>query len=829
MSITEKQERGPRMFVRQMRLALIISAGVVAAGHAAPERGPENLALNKPYTLSPAPNYRHCTDPGDKTQLTDGAYSQGYFWTQKETVGWNNAAPVLCTLDLGRMEPIRGLSWNTAAGVAGVQWPTGLYALASEDRKTWTFLGDLCELGTAEGAPPQGKYATFRFATDRMKGRGRYVCVVAAARPFCFVDEIEVWRGPDGWLEGEMPGRRTDDPRRFYAEACVRSGVSARLREDLRTVAAQAEALGGAEAAAAVRAKAAPLEGLIDAEAEKAGDAFRTILPYGDLHAAILALNAPTLRAAGVAVPLIWQNNRWDPLSLTALPPRDAGSDGLALDLMRGEVRGETFNVTNPRDGSLDLSLTLSGLPAGARAELREVLFTDTQSRTPVAAALRRLEPDARGAARLTVPAGCTRQVWVSCVRPRAGAGTYRGALRVAASDSGFAKELAVNVRIRDLDFPERPSLHVGGWDYVQGRADYYKAPGNLGANLALMREMYVDSPWATPAVFPKGARFDESGRLLNADGLDFAVWDEWVARWRGARNYCVFFAVGDSFNGEPMGSPRFNAMVGSWLAAWIRHMERQGLKAGQLVILLVDEPHERSQDAVIVAWAAAVRAAAPGVTLFVDPIYTDPEKGDPAMFAANDVLCPNTPMLVAQGGPFRDFYLRQKEAGKTLWLYSCSGPAKLLDPVTYHRAQAWLAFQLGAEGSFFWAFGCGGGIGDSWRAYAQAHSEYSPYFVGPESVLEGKHSEAVRESVQDYEYLVMLRGKAAEVRAAGGDAAWLERAEALLSAGVAEAVAAVSPSNMYWNAAKDRSAMDAARVRILDLLETAQQQQKAK
>jgi hypothetical protein len=312
-----------------MRLALIISAGVAAAGHAAPEKGPENLALNKPYTLSPAPNYRHCTDPGDKTQLTDGAYSQGYFWTQKETVGWNNAAPVLCTLDLGRMEPIRGLSWNTAAGVAGVQWPTGLYALASEDRKTWTFLGDLCELGTAEGAPPQGKYATFRFATDRMKGRGRYVCVVAAARPFCFVDEIEVWRGPEGWLEGEMPGKRTDDPRRFYAEACVRSGVSARLREDLRTVAAQAEALGGTEAA--VRAKASPLEGLIDAEAEKAGDAFQTILPYG-------------------------------------------------------EVRGETFNVTNPRDGSLDFSLTLSGLPAGARAELREVLFTDTQSRTPVAA-----------------------------------------------------------------------------------------------------------------------------------------------------------------------------------------------------------------------------------------------------------------------------------------------------------------------------------------------------------------------------------------------------------------------------------------------------------
>ena len=202
------------------------------------------------------------------------------------------------------------------------------------------------------------------------------------------------------------------------------------------------------------------------------------------------------------------------------------------------------------------------------------------------------------------------------------------------------------------------------------------------------------------------------------------------------------------------------------------------------------------------------------------DPTYTDPSKGNPEMFALCDVLCPHTPMMVSEGKPFRDFYLRQKEAGKTLWLYSCNGPARLLDPVIYHRAQAWLAFQIGAEGSFYWAFGCGGGIGDSWRAYAQAHREYSPYFVGPDSVMEGKHSEAVREGVQDYEYLRMLREKAGKVRASGGDAAWVKSAEGLLTDGVAEAVEAVTSSNMLWKVEKNRSAMDAVRVRVLDALE---------
>ena len=311
-------------------------------------------------------------------------------------------------------------------------------------------------------------------------------------------------------------------------------------------------------------------------------------------------------------------------------------------------------------------------------------------------------------------------------------------------------------------------------------------------------------------------------GKLLNETSLDYSAWDAWVARWSGARKYCVFFSIGESFNGEKMGTPRFNAMIGAWLGAWTRHLKTQGLSAGQLVILLVDEPHELKQDAVIVAWAAAVQAANLGVTLFEDPTYENPAKGDPAMFAASDVLCPNTPMMLAQGASFREFYRRQQAAGKTLWLYSCSGPAKLLDPVTYHRAQAWLAFQMGAEGSFYWAFGCGGGIGDSWHAYAQAYSEYSPYFVRPDGVMEGKHSEAVREGVQDYEYLRLLREAAGKVKASGGGAAWQARAEELLKDGVAEAVKSVVASNQTWLVEKDRSAMDTVRVRILDLLETA-------
>ena len=72
------------------------------AGLAGVSRGQEsttNLALAKTYRLEPAPNYSHCTDAGDRTQLTDGQYTQGYFWTQKGTVGWAGQSLIIITLD----------------------------------------------------------------------------------------------------------------------------------------------------------------------------------------------------------------------------------------------------------------------------------------------------------------------------------------------------------------------------------------------------------------------------------------------------------------------------------------------------------------------------------------------------------------------------------------------------------------------------------------------------------------------------------------------------------------------------------------------------------
>ena len=179
---------------------------------------------------------------------------------------------------------------------------------------------------------------------------------------------------------------------------------------------------------------------------------------------------------------------------------------------------------------------------------------------------------------------------------------------------------------------------------------------------------------------------------------INTSAFDNWVARWPDARQYCVFMNAGDSMLGTAMGTPRFNSMVKSWIDYWVKHAHNRGIKPDQLVLLLVDEPGENKQDEIILAWAKAVRAAQPAVVLFEDPVYEKPWEAMPEMMSSVDVLCPNRIQLLKGGKPFEDFYRRQKAAGRRL------GPLLMQRP----HAPARSLFLCSPPGLDFLGYGCG-------------------------------------------------------------------------------------------------------------------------
>jgi hypothetical protein len=795
-----------------------VLAAAAATTHAAPvtpiaPRG-ENLALGRTYSLAPRPDYPHCTDPDDDKQLTDGIYTTGYFWTQQSTVGWQGGKPAAITIDLGKAEPICGASFNTAAGVAGVTWPTAISVLVSDDGKTFHEAGDLTDLSAPHGLAPATGYAVHRFWTDALRTHGRQVMFVVAGGSYTFVDEIEVYRGDPALLNLPLAGEAVTDAAAFVRARQVGLSVARRLRTDAQAVRdLSTNATIPAEVRRQVTDKLARVEAGIPGLPSRYGESFRAVLPLNALHDQVFRAQATIWRATGAARLTAWQSGLWDMLSPIHAAPI-AGKPAVSMAMMQNEFRAGAFNLSNAGEADETLTLRITGLPGGSNPSwitVHEVQWTDTRSGVPVAAAL----PEATregGAFVIRAKSGLTRQVWLTFHPTRVRPGLHQG--RIVVSGHGPALEVPLSVRIFPLSFPDRPTVHLGGWDYTDTEGHFDITPENRPLVVAHLREHLVDSPWATAAVMPAG-RFDAQGRQTTAP--DTARFDEWLRRWPKAARYCVFMNVGGEWAGARMGTPQFDQRVGAWVRFWAEHAQRRGLKPEKLALLLVDEPTKPEQDAIILAWANAIHAAGTGVKVWEDPTHADPATANQEMLAACDVLCPNRPMFLADP-KVRAYYTQHRPAGAELAFYSCSGPMRLLDPYSYLRLQAWSCWQNGARSSYFWAFSDSGG-GSSWNEYAAKGAAYLPFFFDQTSVTAGKHMEAIRESAEDYEYLVMLRDRVAAAGKHGANDPALDRARKLLSEAAPRVCDAKGASALAWATDKDRTVADEVRLEILEVL----------
>ncbi|MCX7827474.1 MAG: hypothetical protein N2689_18240, partial [Verrucomicrobiae bacterium] len=221
--------------------ALVLLAASLAVTAAEFQPPGANIALGKPYTLDPRPNYALCADPGDRAQLTDGVYTKGYFWTQRSTVGWNNIGAATITVDLGSVLPIRGVSFNTAAGRADVTWPASIVILVSDDGKNYYPAGELINLSMKHGPAPSD-YAVHRYWTGELRTHGRFVSfMVTPGGPYTFVDEIEVYRGEPEWVNVPFTGEGVTDAKAYQLHAAFEQ----RVRKDLLAVRAAAASLKG--------------------------------------------------------------------------------------------------------------------------------------------------------------------------------------------------------------------------------------------------------------------------------------------------------------------------------------------------------------------------------------------------------------------------------------------------------------------------------------------------------------------------------------------------------------------------------------------------------
>jgi hypothetical protein len=183
-------------------------------------------------------------------------------------------------------------------------------------------------------------------------------------------------------------------------------------------------------------------------------------------------------------------------------------------------------------------------------------------------------------------------------------------------------------------------------------------------------------------------------------------------------------------------------------------------------------------------------------------------------------VLCPSRTSFLNGKPAARDYYVQAAERGAELAFYCCSGPVRSLDPYSYHRLQAWTCWQFHAKSSYFWAFGDGGG-GSSWNEYEAAGANYVPMFLDALSVIAGKHMEAIREGIEDFEYLLMLEQQLSALETSGVKRPALDHAKAILQDAPCRVCGAPGATQINWSNVKDRSLADRVRTEILQAMNT--------
>ena len=785
----------------------------------------ENLAAGKSYVFSVAPNYPLCTDDGDATDLTDGVYvktpSGSSLWGQKGCVGWQHTrGPVAITVDLGQVQSIGGVSLHAAANASGVSFPSSILLQVSEDGQHFFTVDDLIRLAEGTPPPPYNVYAECSFKTTQLATRGRYVRFnVVPSSIFFFVDEIEVYSADDSLQTQPMKLKPASDAEVIDPLRLTQLGVYQRIRTDLYRVKSIVEqSVSGPAREVLLNELAVLVKQLKTDVTPKALAGFRAILPVSQLHAKVLALHGRALAEAKFEPLTLWHTPPYQMLDLFQTP---AGPmPPLSVRMMLNEHRAEVFNLTNTSPEAKKVRVRFEGLPQDV-TRVYQVETVDTRELTPVASALVELHPS-DGVYETIVPAGMTRQVWMSFnPRTEAHAGMHAGRIIIVESDN-FKQTIDLKLSVAPISMPEQMSCSMGMWDYLTD-LNYDITPENVDSARADMQAHFARTVWCGPGSvpMPKPSDIDAQGNLKGT--IDYTHWDKFVKFWPGAKQYMAFAGINPRSNlaGLAQGTPAFDQLVRQWAADWARHnRETLGLAAGQVMILTMDEPGGPEDFLTTYHFAKPFREGTRDILLFVDPVGTGVHEVENAKKALElaDVISPTLGHYNSGSPELRVFYQQLRTEGRQLWFYMCSGPTRHFDP-GYYRLQPWHALAAGGNGSEFWAYGDAGGAG-GWNEYlAVGRQSFTPVYIAPDSITTSKHWEAAREGVQDFEYAVILKRKLDKLDPSSADNAAQLLSE-LSGDGFAKKVAEYDQTHpgVFNNAS---SIGNELRLRILDLLST--------
>ena len=474
----------------------------------------------------------------------------------------------------------------------------------------------------------------------------------------------------------------------------------------------------------------------------------------------------------------VWHKPRYAPFPAEADAASNRQLSAITVQAAVNEQISTAFLLTASAAGPLEVGVDVNDLDGPVRLAAERILirelrvfhdYTDRWLPDPM--------PEVRS---LSIPAGETRQVWLTINTAGLTAGTYSGGVQITATGLE-PRVLPFTIEVLPIELPTENPLRLCTWDYVpsigrdelvggvQNWKHYHRDLVEHGTNVFPI--MSFNHP--RPVV-------DDEGNLKQP--LDFTRFDaEFFTRDPG-QIYLIYTprVFGDLVSQLGAGSPAYERMLRAWLRAVVRHLRKDlGLSSDQFAFYPFDELHRDEDIPLAKREYEIIEEVDPEAKIFLTLGYPSIIKFDRVKVVAPHIDIWS--VVIDFHRHWKGFRRQQREAifeccrahGGEVWSYEDIDRKDEWSAYRFGRLKPWGAMRLGLGGYGFWAYNIW--KGDPWEVFdatgepkSQAGTErLSAIYSGPTPVSSVRW-EALREGMNDIKYLAVLRREIEAAQAAG-------------------------------------------------------------
>ena len=506
-------------------------------------------------------------------------------------------------------------------------------------------------------------------------------------------------------------------------------------------------------------------------------------LEGGKQYTLIAELSAENLPAAEGQVYVINNGWTWSTNVVPMTPTSGRMTYVRSFTPRAGGQHQVVLRISSPDGGTIrfhDIKLIEGGQDSPVFSPesiaLHEVLYQDLRGGKTVADPL----PVMNQAHSIMVPAKQTRQVWLSLSTGSLPPGRYRGSLAITPMDATLpGKSAPIEIDILPVRLPDRMPINVFNWDYAKD--EHY------------VRDLVAHRN--NTFLLSTGCRMSFDAQGNPKAPVDWRGYDGLLqVKLRHAREQggIILFSYGiiRDFHNGPATSHGWEFMSEPWqraFKAWVIEFERHlrddiGMGHEEYAVQLWDEA--TGQNAALTVQAGEfMRGFAPKMRTCMDGAQNLAEVR--ALDPVIDLWIPHMTTLYshAEKTELRALYRQLSERGEPVWTYTCSTEMKALDPLDYYRLKEWRVWDLGLEGSCYWAYNSW--RGDPWNDFDGEIADCGTIYDGQTGPISSRRWEATLEGRDDYLTMHTLREAARRAGKETGDTV-----AALIGSIVAETIA---------------------------------------